>query len=87
MPRGEFKYDILQTFDTISENESSTGNMYVKEVNLISYNEGNPVYDIRNWTLMKDGERRMGKGITLNLEEMKVLKNILNEMEDLEEEE
>lgn len=87
MPRTEFRYDILQNFDTLSSNESSTGNMYVKEINLVSYNDGNPVYDIRNWTLMKSGERRMGKGITLNLAEMRALKNALNEMEELSEEE
>ena len=84
MPRTEFKYDIIQSFDTISENESSTGHRYTKEVNLVSYNDGNPIYDIRNWTRMKNGEIRMGKGITLSFEEMKKLKEILNEMEDLQ---
>ena len=69
MPR-EFTYDILQEFDTISSNESSTGNVYTKEVNLIAYGDGDGVYDIRNWTLLKSGERRMGKGITLSLDEM-----------------
>ena len=75
MPR-EFRYDVVQNFDTITENETSTGNCYTKEVNLVSYNNGNPVYDIRNWTRMKNGEIRMGKGITLSFEEMKKLGHI-----------
>ena len=84
MPR-EFKFDVEQQFGTLSKNEANNGNVYSKEVNLISYNEANPVYDIRNWTTNSDGERRMGKGITLNLEELKELKSLLNEMEDLKE--
>ena len=70
MPR-EFKYDVLQEFGVLGENESSTGNKYTKELNLISYNGANAVYDLRNWTTMNDGERRMGKGITLSVEELK----------------
>jgi hypothetical protein len=84
MPKSEFHYDIEQNFDTISSSESSRGNTYAKEVNLISYNDGDPVYDIRNWTIGADGTRRMGKGITMSLEEMKKLKDILNDMADLE---
>ncbi|MBQ6450384.1 MAG: hypothetical protein IJJ29_00485 [Solobacterium sp.] len=82
MPR-EFRYDVVQNFDTITENETSTGNCYTKEVNLVSYNDADPVYDIRNWTHMSNGEVRMGKGITLSLEEIRKLRDILNEMEDL----
>lgn len=84
MPR-EFKFDVEQQFGELSRNEANNGNVYTKEVNLISYNDANPVYDIRNWTTNNEG-RRMGKGITLSLEEIKVLKALLNEMEDLNEE-
>lgn len=83
MPRNEFKYDVQQQFGVICENESTTGNKYTKEVNLISYNDANPVYDIRNWTLLKNGERRMGKGITFTLDELKGLRDLLNELDDL----
>ena len=86
MPRSEFRFDVVQQFGTLSRNETSAGNAYTKEVNLISYNDADPVYDIRNWTTTAAGERRMGKGITLSLEELKELKNLLNELEDLSEE-
>ena len=83
MPKSEFHYDIEQRFDTISSREASTGTEYTKEVNLISYNDGDSVYDIRNWTHNTDGSVRMGKGITLNEEEMKKLRDILNDMDEL----
>ncbi|MBR2811328.1 MAG: hypothetical protein IKD69_08110 [Solobacterium sp.] len=82
----EFRYDLQQHFDDLSSATSSTGNVYTKEVNLISYNDADPVYDIRTWTTMASGERRMGKGITLNIDELKALKALLNEMEDLQDE-
>ena len=83
MPRPEFHYEVVQNFDVISETESNSGNRYTKEVNLVSYNDANPTYDIRNWTHMSNGEERMGKGITLSLQEIKKLKAILNDMEEL----
>lgn len=82
MPR-EFKFDVLQEFGVLVENESSTGNKYTKELNLISYNEADPVYDLRNWTTMNNGERRMGKGITLSIAELKGLRDLLNDLDDL----
>jgi len=82
----EFKFDIEQNFGTISTQTSSRGNTYAKEVNLISYNDSDPVYDIRTWTIMADGSRRMGKGVTLNREEMVELRRLLNEMEELNDE-
>ncbi len=82
MAKTEFRYDIVQEFDTISETESSTGVRYVKEVNLVAYGDAEPKYDIRNWTIATDGTRRMGKGITLSREEMKKLRDVLNDMEE-----
>ncbi len=83
MPKTEFHYDIEQHFDTLSENETANGNVYTKEVNLISYNDADPVYDIRNWTHLSNGDLRMGKGITLSLAELKKLKEVLDDLEDL----
>lgn len=55
---------------------------YRTELNLISFN-GNPAkYDIRKWYV--DGEmRKMLKGITLTVNELKELKAVLNSMEEL----
>lgn len=83
MPNSDFHYDIEQNFATISKREARTGTVYTKELNLISYNDGDPVYDLRNWTENTEGERRMGKGITLSLDELKELRDVLDELEDL----
>lgn len=70
----EFKYDIVKSFGTVSETESG----WVKEVNLVSWNEREPVYDIRVW---QENHEKLGKGITLTEQELKNLKKLLNEMD------
>jgi len=67
----EFKYEIVEKIALLSE--SSKG--WTKELNLISWNDRDPKYDIREWS--PDGEK-MGKGITLSDEEVAVLKDALN---------
>ena len=49
-----------------------------KELNLISWNDREPKYDIRDWG---PEHEKMGKGVTLSVEELKKLREILNEME------
>ncbi len=70
----EFKFDIVKNFGTVSD----SNNGWVKEVNLISWNDREPVYDIRVW---QEGHEKLGKGITLTEEEIKNLKALLNEMD------
>ncbi len=70
----EFKYDIVKTFGSVSDND----NGWVKEVNLISWNEREPVYDIRAW---QENHEKLGKGITLTETELKNLKELLNTIE------
>ncbi len=70
----DIKYEIKENLGTISE--SSKG--WVKELNLISWNEKEAKYDIRDW----DSEhKKMGKGVTLTVEELKKLRDILNEID------
>jgi len=56
--------------------ESSRG--WTKELNMVSWNDREPKFDIREWA---PNHERMGKGVTLNREEMKKIKDILNEMD------
>lgn len=70
----EFKFDIVKNFGTVSD----SNNGWIKEVNLVSWNEREPVYDIRVW---QEGHEKLGKGITLTEEEIKNLKALLNEMD------
>jgi len=68
------KYDIVEQVGTISEN--NTG--WTKELNLISWNDRAPKFDLRDWS---PGHEKMGKGITLSTEELKALKELLNTIE------
>ena len=68
------KYDIVKEVGAISENSSG----WTKEINLISWNDRAPKYDIRDWA---PGHEKMGKGVTLSADELRELKRILNEMD------
>ncbi len=70
----EIKYEIKEELGVISE--SARG--WTKEINLISWNDREPKYDLREW----DPEHeKMGKGLTLNAEEIKKLRDILNNLD------
>ena len=67
----ELKYELVDEIGVLGENAKG----WTKELNLISWNEAAPKYDIREWS--PDGSR-MGKGVTLTKEEAKALKRILS---------
>lgn len=69
----EIKYEIQKHIGALSE--SSKG--WKKEVNLISWNDKEAKYDIREWSPEHD---KMGKGVTLSTDELKRLRDLLNEM-------
>ena len=70
----DIKYEIKETIGALSESPKG----WKKELNLISWNDKAPKFDIRDW----DSEhKKMGKGVTLTNEELKKLRDILNEME------
>lgn len=70
----DIKFQIKETIGTLSE--SSKG--WKKELNLISWNDKEAKYDLRDW----DQEReKMGKGVTLTVDELKKLRDLLNAME------
>ncbi|MBU3093448.1 hypothetical protein K2F40_11810 [Clostridium sp. CM028] len=70
----EIKFEIKEKSGVISE--SAKG--WTKELNLVSWNDKDPKYDIRDWDCE---HKKMGKGITLSVEDLKKLKDILNSME------
>lgn len=72
----EFKFEIVERIAVLSE--SSKG--WTKELNLVSWNDRDPKYDIREWS--PDGSK-MGKGITLSNEEAAVLKKALAGRKDI----
>ena len=70
----EFKYEVVETYGSLSE--SSKG--WKKEIELISWNQKEAKYDIREWS--PDGEK-MGKGVTLSKEEIINLRDLLNKLD------
>ncbi len=73
----ELKFEITKTLGVLSENARG----WTKELNMVSWNEREPKYDLREWN---PDHTRMGKGITLTEEEVETLRAILNgeEIED-----
>jgi len=70
----EIKFEVIKKIGVLSKSDSN----WAKELNLISWNERDPKYDIRDWA--PDGEK-MGKGVTLSKEELLALKELLNKTE------
>ena len=70
----DIKYEITEEIGILSE--SSKG--WTKELNLISWNDREPKYDIREWA---PHHEKMGKGVTLSIEEAKALKALLNSID------
>ena len=70
----DIKYDIVEEVGVVSE--SSTG--WAKELNLISWNNREAKYDLRDWA---PDHAKMGKGITLSIDELRQLKNLLNNID------
>ncbi|MCU5489916.1 YdbC family protein [Bacillus sp. FSL K6-0273] len=70
----DIKFEIKENVGVLSQ--SSKG--WTKELNLISWNGKESKYDLRDWA---PEYGKMGKGITLTVEELKALKDTLNSME------
>jgi hypothetical protein len=70
----DIKFEIVKKIGVLS----TSGKGWTKELNLVSWNDREPKYDIREWS--PDGQT-MGKGVTLSKEELAALKELLNKME------
>lgn len=70
----EIKYEIKETLGALSENNKG----WSKELNLISWNDREPKYDIRDWA---PEHEKMGKGVTLTKEELIKLRDMLNSID------
>jgi len=69
----DIKFEIKKHIGILSE----SNNGWTKEINLVSWNEKEPKYDIRDWN---PEHTRMSKGITLTNEEFQKLKALVNEI-------
>ncbi len=71
----EINFEIIKNIGTLSE--SAKG--WTKELNLVSWNGREPKYDIREWD---PDHQKMGKGVTLTMEELKHLKELLDGVDE-----
>ncbi|WP_079708786.1 YdbC family protein [Paraliobacillus ryukyuensis] len=67
------KYEIVETIGVVSESNKG----WKKELNLVSWNEREPKYDLRDWS---PDHEKMGKGITLSKEELFKLRELLSSL-------
>ena len=67
----EVKYEIIESFGVLSTTPSG----WSKELNLISWNGGEPKYDVRQWA---PDHAKMGKGVSLSREEAEELKRLID---------
>ena len=70
----DFKYEIIKEIGIISERKGG----WSKQLNLVSWNDAEPKYDIRDWSPNRE---KMGKGISLSASELQALTDMLNEIE------
>ena len=70
----EIKYETVKNIGVLSKSASG----WAKELNLISWNDREPKYDLRDWSA---DHTKMGKGVTLSAEDLAALKSLLNSSE------
>lgn len=70
----EIKYEIVKKIGVLSISASG----WAKEVNLISWNDRDAKYDIRDWSA---DHAKTGKGVTLSKEELLALEELLNKVD------
>lgn len=69
----DVNYEIKEVVSVLSKSSKS----WQKELNIISWNGKEAKYDLRDWG---PNHEKMGKGVTLTIEELKALKEALNNM-------
>ena len=67
----ELKFEITKELGVLTTNAKG----WTKELNMVSWNEREPKYDLREWS---PDHTRMGKGVTLTDVEIDSLRAILN---------
>ncbi|WP_063516042.1 YdbC family protein [Schleiferilactobacillus harbinensis] len=69
---GPIQFKVEETIGVLS----TSANGWQKELNLVSWNDAPPKFDIRSWS---PDHTKMGKGITLTNEEMAALKETIQQ--------
>ena len=66
----DIKFEIVQSLGVLSESPKG----WTKQLNLVSLNDREPKYDIREWS---PDHEKMGKGVTLSKDEFDKLIKII----------
>ena len=74
----EIRFEIIEHIGELSQNAKG----WAKELNLVSWNDRQPKYDIREWS---PDYSRMNKGVTFTAEELIKLRDLLNQLDFSEE--
>lgn len=74
----DITFEITKELGVISE----TSKGWTRELNMVSWNDRDPKYDIRDWS---PDHTRMGKGVSLTEEEMKKLVELFNDRDNEDE--
>lgn len=70
----KLSYEVVEHLAVLSESPKG----WHKELNLVSWNDRPPKFDIRDWS---PDHTKMSKGLTLNNEELGKLKKALSEID------
>lgn len=70
----ELKYEITEKIGSIGDN----GKGWSRELNLVSWNDREPKYDLRDWN---PDHSRMGKGLTMTADQLTALRDLLNSLD------
>ena len=69
--KNDFKFEIINNLGTISNGSKG----WTRELNRVSWNAGDPKYDLRDWD---ETHEKMGKGISLTESELRKLKEFID---------
>lgn len=69
---GDIVFEIVESIGPIK----AFKNGWTKELNLVSWNNTDPKYDIREWD---EDHEKMGRGITLRPDEMQTVVDLLKD--------
>ena len=68
----EFTFEITRMIGVISENTKTD---WKREINLVSWNGGEPKFDIREWS---PDHQRMSRGITMSCDEARKVSELIS---------
>ena len=70
----QFRYAIVRNYGVLSVSESG----WTKELNLVSFNDQLPKYDIREWS---PDRSKMSRGLRFEKDELLKLNELISELE------